>query len=120
MFALGMLTCAVLTAFSAHAEVVDDFNGCKNFFYKNTEPGGMDQNAKTICQMYDQGQSMSYYYATLYSTEHRIPLYSAYVFDPKCENAGGRSKSWHVEPQVTMCFCSLTKHFISSLSSAIH
>ncbi|CAM4673239.1 unnamed protein product [Leuciscus chuanchicus] len=101
MFALGLLTCAVLTAFSAHAEVVDGFNGCKQFFYKNTEPGGMDQNAKTICQVYGRGQSMNSYYATLYSTRHRIPLYSAYVFDPRCESDSGRTDSWHVEPQIS-------------------
>ncbi|CAM4574612.1 unnamed protein product [Leuciscus chuanchicus] len=96
MFALGLLTCIVLRAFSAQAKVVDSFNECKEFFYKDTEPGGMDQNAKKICQKYEQGGS---YYATLYSVPHRIPLYSAYTFE--CSSDSGSSNTWHVEPQIS-------------------
>ncbi|XP_077080649.1 uncharacterized protein LOC143733008 [Siphateles boraxobius] len=113
MLVLGLLTCVVLSAFSAQAEVVEEFIHCKvPVFYKNKEPGGMDQNAKKICQVYGQGQSrqeehviqMSIQrssYATLYSTRHRIPLYSAYVFDPECKSDKGRTDIWHVEPQIS-------------------
>ncbi|XP_056099737.1 uncharacterized protein LOC130078236 [Rhinichthys klamathensis goyatoka] len=114
MFALGLLTCVVLRAFSAQAEVVDDFNQCIEFFYENTEPEGMDQNARKICQMYGQQRPMQFgqeehvlvspmhsYYATLYSTQHRIPLYSAYVFDRTCKSGRGRTNIWHVEPQIS-------------------
>uniref|UniRef100_A0A673I941 Si:ch211-165i18.2 n=1 Tax=Sinocyclocheilus rhinocerous TaxID=307959 RepID=A0A673I941_9TELE len=95
MFALALLTCIVLRAFSAQAKVSDAFE-CKEFFYRNTEPGGMDQNAKKICQWTSKG---IYYYATLYSVYHRIPLYSAYRFDPACSSDSGRPNVWHLEPQ---------------------
>jgi len=120
MFALGLLICVVLLrAFSAQAEVVNTFHLCREFFYKDTKPGGMDQYARKICQMYGEEPMSYYYYATLYSTHHRIPLYSAYTFNPKCINESGRTDIWHVEPQVTMCFCSLNT-FISSLNCATH
>uniref|UniRef100_A0A3Q1JJJ2 Uncharacterized protein n=1 Tax=Anabas testudineus TaxID=64144 RepID=A0A3Q1JJJ2_ANATE len=61
-------------------EVVNSFNGCSDFFYKNEEPSGFDQNAIKICQKLRN----RYFYATLYSTYHRIPLYSAYKFDYHC------------------------------------
>lgn len=111
MIALALLTCIVLRAFSIQAKVVDSFEECKELFYKNTEPEGMDQNAKKICQMYEEGGP--YYYATLYSVPHRIPLYSAYTLDPACSSTPGVTcgNKWHVEPQVTAHFSSLTKDF---------
>ncbi|XP_048012819.1 uncharacterized protein LOC125246018 [Megalobrama amblycephala] len=98
MFVLGLLTCIVLRAFSAQAKVVTSFNECSEFFYKGTEPEGMDQNAKKICQKNEQRGS---YYATLYSVHHRIPLYSAYTFDLKGSTTGGRTDIWHLEPQIS-------------------
>ncbi|KAL1277098.1 hypothetical protein QQF64_023771 [Cirrhinus molitorella] len=55
----------------------------------------MDQNTEKICQklQYDD-----FLYATLYSTFKKIPLYSAYKFDPKC--SGTSPSGWHVEPQL--------------------
>lgn len=103
MFVLGLLTCIVLRAFSAQAKVVPSFDECKEFFYKNKVPEGMDQNAMKICQKYNDGESTRSYYATLYSVQHRIPLYSAYKFDPKCKSTSGRTRIWHVEPQVSIC-----------------
>ncbi|KAF4115027.1 endonuclease domain-containing 1 protein-like [Onychostoma macrolepis] len=97
MFALGLLTCIVLGALSAQAKVSNDFD-CKEFFYKDIEPTGMDQNAKKICQWTSKP---SYYYATLYSVHHRIPLYSAYRFDPACSSDSGSSSTWHLEPQIS-------------------
>lgn len=97
MFVSALLTCIVLRAFSAQAKVVDDFD-CKAFFYADTEPSGMDQNAKKICQWTG---NIGPYYATLYSVYHRIPLYSAYRFDPACFTDSGRPSFWHLEPQVT-------------------
>ncbi|RXN13211.1 endonuclease domain-containing 1 -like protein [Labeo rohita] len=98
MFVLALLISIMLGAFSAQAKVVPSFDECKGFFYKDTEPGGMDQNAKKICQML---QFDSYHYATLYSVHHRIPLYSAYIFDPDCSSTAGRTDNWHVEPQIS-------------------
>lgn len=109
MFVLGLFTCIVLRAFSAQAKVVESFDDCKGFFYKDTEPERMDQNAKKICQKLEYDH---YYYATLYSVHRRIPLYSAYIFDPKCTSTAGRTETWHIEPQVNMCFSHrLTKDF---------
>lgn len=98
MFALGLLTCIVLRAFSAQAKVVTSFDDCKEFFYKDTEPGGMDQNAKKICQ---HTASSGPFYATLYTVPHRIPLYSAYRFDPQCSSDTGSTNTWHLEPQIS-------------------
>lgn len=39
-----------------------------------------------------------YHFATLYDTNHRIAVYSAYQFQPS--NGGGRETRWFVEPQV--------------------
>uniref|UniRef100_A0A673I738 Uncharacterized protein n=1 Tax=Sinocyclocheilus rhinocerous TaxID=307959 RepID=A0A673I738_9TELE len=94
MFVLGLFTCIVLRAFSAQAKVVVSFDDCKVFFYKDTEPGGMDQNAKKICQKLEYDH---YYYATLYSVHRRIPLYSAYIFHPECSSTAGRTENWHIE-----------------------
>uniref|UniRef100_A0A8C1N431 Si:ch211-165i18.2 n=1 Tax=Cyprinus carpio TaxID=7962 RepID=A0A8C1N431_CYPCA len=98
MFVLGLLTYIVLRAFSAQAKVVTSFSECDEFFYKATEPRGMDQNGKKICQML---QYAGFYYATLYSVPQRIPLYSAYRFDPTCSNSAGRTNNWHIEPQIS-------------------
>ncbi|NWH84622.1 ENDD1 protein, partial [Aegithalos caudatus] len=46
-----------------------------------------------ICQRFRN----SYHYATLYDRDRRIPVYSAYKYQP---GPGDRSKSWFVEPQL--------------------
>ncbi|KAK9978925.1 hypothetical protein ABG768_020661 [Culter alburnus] len=115
MFVLGLLTCIALRAFSAQAKVVENFHECSEFFYRDTPPQGMDQNAKKICQrLEDREETRVFpdvdnihfaYYATLYSALHRIPLYSAYTLLPSCsDTTTGRTDMWHLEPQVTMCF----------------
>ncbi len=101
MFVPALLTCIVLRAFSAQAKVVEDFD-CKDFFYSKKEPGGMDQNAKKICQYTASLQAPLY--ATLYSVYHKIPFYSAYIFDPECFDDSGRPSFWQLEPQVIMFF----------------
>ncbi|XP_023696153.1 endonuclease domain-containing 1 protein-like [Paramormyrops kingsleyae] len=81
------------------AKVVDDFDECSKFFYKGKEPQGMDQNGKKICQQYENGGN---FYASLYSTFHKIPVYSAYTFDPTCSNHDGeKSGFWFIEPQLS-------------------
>lgn len=97
MLVLGLLICVVLRALSTHATVVQSFSGCNPFFYKGTEPRGMDQNARNICQELEHG---GFYYASLYSVHHKIPLYSAYTLDQECRSATGRTDNWHVEPQL--------------------
>ncbi|XP_051743149.1 uncharacterized protein LOC127508813 [Ctenopharyngodon idella] len=98
MFVPALLTCVVLGAFSAQAKVVTSFNECSEFFYKNTEPVGMNPAAKKICQKLEFGGP---YYVSLYSVVHRIPLYSAYTLDPECSSTAGRTENWHVEPQIS-------------------
>ncbi len=98
MLVLGLITCIVLRALSAQAKVVDSFEECKEFLYQGKEPSGMDQNAKKICQKLGNKR---FYYATLYSVNYKIPLYSAYTLDPACSSSHGRTKNWRLEPQVT-------------------
>jgi len=91
-----ILACFVLPLW-LNAEVVTQFDLCKQFFYKESEPIGFDQNYVRICQKYNN----EYYYATLYSKNHRIPAFSAYKFDFICDlNNAGRRSNWFIEPQV--------------------
>ncbi|KAI5106912.1 hypothetical protein C0J45_2550, partial [Silurus meridionalis] len=110
MFLLCLLTFIVLKALTGEAEVVDDFNTCSEYFYQHTEPSGMDQNAKKICQMLE---NEGYYYATLYSVHHKIPLYSAYTLDPKCLTTDQQRSTfpWHIEPQVIEPYMDLESDF---------
>lgn len=99
MIILALFIFMVLAEVPIWAKVVNNFDQCAGFFYKLTEPQGMDQNARKICQKYDSG---GYYYASLYSTYHRIPVYSAYNFDNRCSSWDGRkSGNWFIEPQVS-------------------
>lgn len=43
-----------------------------------------------------------YHFATLFDTNRRIAVYSAYYFQPS--DGGGREKRWFVEPQVGVNF----------------
>nr|XP_023655667.1 uncharacterized protein LOC111837661 [Paramormyrops kingsleyae] len=99
MIILALFIFTVLAEVPVWAKVVTDFEECKEFFYKDTEPQGMDQNARKICQKYEYGGN---FYASLYSTYHRIPVYSAYKFDPSCRNQEARkSGNWFIEPQLS-------------------
>ncbi|XP_076864077.1 uncharacterized protein LOC143516413 [Brachyhypopomus gauderio] len=112
------LLCVLLGLPCAHAKVVQDYNECKDFFYKRMEPRGMDQNSKKICQEYKK----SFHFASLYSTSHRIPLYSAYTFNTPSPDEGrhpgcipdtqeqnlcnrprneARKAKWLIEPQLS-------------------
>ena len=54
-----------------------------------------------------------FHFATLYDTNHRIAVYSAYHFQPS--NGGGREKRWFVEPQVGATFM----HAVSCASTVL-
>ncbi|NWI38230.1 ENDD1 protein, partial [Picathartes gymnocephalus] len=80
-----------------HSEVVTSFASCPRFFYEETTPNEalQPQNAAWICQRY----SNQYHFATLYDRDRRIPVYSAYVYQPGTDK---RPHSWwFVEPQVS-------------------
>ncbi|XP_060755786.1 endonuclease domain-containing 1 protein-like [Neoarius graeffei] len=99
MIILALFIFMTLAEVPIWAEVVNNFNGCRKFFYEHTEPQGMDQNAKKICQKYNYG---GYFYASLYSTYHKIPVYSAYLLDNNCRSQDGRkSSNWFIEPQLS-------------------
>ncbi|KAI7811234.1 endonuclease domain-containing 1 protein-like [Triplophysa rosa] len=78
------------------AEVVTDFQkACGGFFKNGISPTVLPGTQyKQICQTLDNQA----YYATLYDTENKIPVYSAYVFEGKmgCD----RSDKWYIEPQL--------------------
>ncbi|XP_049341076.1 endonuclease domain-containing 1 protein-like [Astyanax mexicanus] len=59
----------------------------------------MDQNTVQICQ---KCKETPYYvhFATLYSPYHKIPLYSAYYFNPGAPNRAER-KEWFIEPKLS-------------------
>uniref|UniRef100_A0A8D2PAJ9 ENDD1 protein n=1 Tax=Zosterops lateralis melanops TaxID=1220523 RepID=A0A8D2PAJ9_ZOSLA len=95
---LGLLLLQVLSSclWLGHGEVVNSFASCPQFFYRGTFPNDVlePQNAAYICQHY----SNSYRFATLYDRDRRIPVYSAYKYQP---GSGKRPHTWSfVEPQL--------------------
>ncbi|XP_054148400.1 endonuclease domain-containing 1 protein-like [Melozone crissalis] len=78
-----------------HSEVVNSFTTCPQFFYARIPPNNAlnPQNPARICQRFRN----SYHYATLYDRDRRIPVYSAYIYQP---GSGSRSPDWYAEPQL--------------------
>lgn len=82
-----------------HGDVVSDFRDepdCAKYFYKAKVPllGADMSGVVRLCQRFQN----RFHFATLYDTQHRIAVYSAYIFQPS--NGGGREQRWFVEPQV--------------------
>ncbi|XP_039917368.1 endonuclease domain-containing 1 protein-like [Hirundo rustica] len=79
-----------------HSEVMTSFQHCPQFFYEGTSPSDAlnPQNPAWICQCYNS----SYHYATLYDRDRRIPVYSAYIYEPISERI--HDLSWYLEPQL--------------------
>ncbi|KFQ01560.1 ENDD1 protein, partial [Haliaeetus albicilla] len=80
----------------AGSEVVTSFeSSCPQFFFRETPPNEalQPENPAWICQNYKN----QYYFATLYDRNRRIPVYSAYLYQP---GPGTRPKTWLVEPQL--------------------
>uniref|UniRef100_A0A8C6X9A7 Endonuclease domain-containing 1 protein n=1 Tax=Naja naja TaxID=35670 RepID=A0A8C6X9A7_NAJNA len=77
-------------------EVVDSFQDhCPQFFLRETPPViGVPPSPVRICQRYQN----VYRFATLYDKHNRIPVYSAYVYNP---GKAKRPRTWMVEPQVS-------------------
>lgn len=81
-------------------KVVQDFETeCGEFFYYRVAPTVLyepwyPQRYRQICQTLNNKQ----YFATLYDTYNRIPVYSAYVFEglKDCK----RKSKWYFEPQL--------------------
>ncbi|XP_064277616.1 endonuclease domain-containing 1 protein-like [Passer domesticus] len=95
---LGLLLLQVLASclWLGHSEVETPFAGCPQFFYAGHPPNDAlnPDNPAWICQRFRS----SYHYATLYDRDRRIPVYSAYKYQP----GDGRRPSdcWMVEPQL--------------------
>ncbi|KFW03792.1 PREDICTED: endonuclease domain-containing 1 protein-like [Eurypyga helias] len=78
------------------SEVVTSFErSCPQFFFRETPPNEAlePESPAWICQRYKN----QYYFATLYDRKRRIPVYSAYLYQP---GPGTRPKTWMVEPQL--------------------
>ncbi|NWW75062.1 ENDD1 protein, partial [Climacteris rufus] len=78
-----------------HSEVVTSFASCPQFFYEETPPNEALEppNPAWICQCYNN----EYYFATLYDRNRRIPVYSAYIYQP---GSAPTNEGWLVEPQL--------------------
>ncbi|NWW48048.1 ENDD1 protein, partial [Pedionomus torquatus] len=79
-----------------HSEVVADFQSCPQFFFQATPPSKalLPNSAAYICQRFNN----QHYYATLYNRDMRIPVYSAYLYDP--QNTTKPGNVWMIEPQL--------------------
>ncbi|NWI31167.1 ENDD1 protein, partial [Sula dactylatra] len=78
------------------SEVATSFeSSCPQFFFRETPPNEAlePENPAWICQRYKN----QYYFATLYDRNRRIPVYSAYLYQPQPSR---RPKTWLVEPQL--------------------
>ncbi|XP_042326307.1 endonuclease domain-containing 1 protein-like [Sceloporus undulatus] len=76
-------------------EVVEDFKPCHEFFLDGVPPGDSltPSNQARICQFYEN----AYRFATMYDSDKRIPIYSAYKCKP---GNGSKIEKWMIEPQL--------------------
>uniref|UniRef100_A0A667ZM48 Uncharacterized protein n=1 Tax=Myripristis murdjan TaxID=586833 RepID=A0A667ZM48_9TELE len=76
---------------------VSTFANCPTFFFSGNPPTIFPNNNryKQICQCLPN--QPGFYYATLYDTTNRIPVYSAYLFR---HGNTDRQTTWYIEPQV--------------------
>ncbi|KAK5608670.1 hypothetical protein CRENBAI_022035 [Crenichthys baileyi] len=85
-------------------EVSNDFSHCLDFFYNKTPPTGTSEGYTPICQCYRN----RYRFATLYHSQNRSPLFSAYILSLA---DGKRPKpKWMYEPQ--LAFSSASREMI--------
>ncbi|XP_068025041.1 endonuclease domain-containing 1 protein-like [Melanerpes formicivorus] len=93
---LLLLQVLVSCIWLGHGELVASFeSSCPQFFFRETPPNEAlePESPAWICQRYKN----QYYFATLYDRNRRIPVYSAYLYQP---GPGKRPKTWLVEPQL--------------------
>ncbi|NXL33648.1 ENDD1 protein, partial [Glaucidium brasilianum] len=96
MLLLLLLQVSASCLWLGHGEVVTSFeSSCPQFFFRETPPNEAlePESPAWICQRYNN----QYYFATLYDRNRRIPVYSAYLYQP---GPGKRPKTWLVEPQL--------------------
>ncbi|XP_067901603.1 endonuclease domain-containing 1 protein-like [Heterodontus francisci] len=92
------LVILVLLTGTVQGDVLPSFDECNWFFQGKIPPQGFDtQNRVRICQRYKN----YYHYATLYSTDLRIPVYSAYRYPCSLGHKKAyRPNPWFYEPQI--------------------
>ncbi|XP_066518420.1 endonuclease domain-containing 1 protein-like [Hoplias malabaricus] len=100
MILLSPVLLLLLALSGCFTEVVNGFkNTCRQFF---ANPGNISSpptvftghNYKQICQIRDNEHE----YATLYDTDNKIPVYSAYRFEGLMNCT--RTNKWYIEPQL--------------------
>ncbi|XP_078413747.1 endonuclease domain-containing 1 protein-like [Cetorhinus maximus] len=95
---LFFLLLAALDPGTVRGKVVRNFDTCNWFFQAKVPPQGFPvRNRVRICQRYKN----RYHFATLYNTELRVPVYSAYRYPCSMgEGEGYRPSPWFYEPQI--------------------
>ncbi|NXY46286.1 ENDD1 protein, partial [Ceuthmochares aereus] len=96
MLLLLLLQISASCLWLGRSEVVTSFqSSCPQFFFRGTPPNEAlePESPAWICQRYKN----QYYFATLYDRKRRIPVYSAYLYEP---GSGTRPNTWLVEPQL--------------------
>ncbi|XP_041065142.1 endonuclease domain-containing 1 protein-like [Carcharodon carcharias] len=96
--AAGSLLLLLFLAGPVRGEVVRDFDKC-SWFFQGQIPPHLPETAHqvNICQRFKD----HYHFATLYDTELRIPVYSAYRYPCSMgESEGYRPRLWFYEPQI--------------------
>ncbi|XP_068122935.1 endonuclease domain-containing 1 protein [Hyperolius riggenbachi] len=92
MLFLAALPCLLHARLLQEAE--EGFAECNDFFHQGSPPQGFsDPSHARICQRY-QGDK---HFATLYSPQHKIPVYSAFLYREGADSAQG---DWLLEPQL--------------------
>ncbi|XP_077103284.1 endonuclease domain-containing 1 protein-like [Siphateles boraxobius] len=88
------------------SDVSQGFAKCSRFFLNNDPPQFTPEWGNTVqeicqCVWYNDNNNnkqIMYLYATLYNTDWRIPIYSAYMFNGR--KSVGRCNPWYIEPQL--------------------
>ncbi|XP_072907913.1 endonuclease domain-containing 1 protein-like [Hemitrygon akajei] len=98
---LWLLLLAAPRPGTVRGKVVRDFQECNWFFRDKVPPQGFGNDSASnllrICQKYKN----NYHFATLYQTDHRIPMYSAYRYPCSMgQDEAYRPAAWFVEPQI--------------------
>ncbi|XP_069739517.1 endonuclease domain-containing 1 protein [Phaenicophaeus curvirostris] len=92
-----LLCISVFPGFSQGRVVGEDETGfaeCNMFFPGQVPPEGFTEPFHVkICQQYNKEPR----FATLYSTRHKIPLYSAFKYSKPAQD---KEENWLVEPQI--------------------
>lgn len=73
---------------------------CSLYLHDHVQHAGFSPDGIQLCN--HDLCTLRFHFATLYDTNHRIAVYSAYQFEPS--SGGGREDRWFVEPQVTHSF----------------